>query len=47
MQLLTLAYRTPSSLHADSEAVSMASEILGDPPSGRLSQELVQPGLAA
>ncbi|RDE49893.1 MAG: insulinase family protein [Candidatus Accumulibacter meliphilus] len=47
VQLLTLAYRTPSSLHAESEAVSMASEILGDTPNGRLYQALVQPGLAA
>jgi len=47
VQLLTLAYRTPSSLHADSEAVSMAGEILGDTPNGRLYQALVQPGLAA
>jgi zinc protease len=47
VQLLALAYRTPSSLHADSEAVDMASEILGDTPNGRLYQALVQPGLAA
>ncbi|WP_291991082.1 M16 family metallopeptidase [Candidatus Accumulibacter sp. ACC007] len=47
VQLLTLAYRTPSSLHADSDAVSMAGEILGDTPNGRLYQALVQPGLAA
>jgi hypothetical protein len=44
MQLLALAYRTPSSLHADSEASSMASEILGDTPNGRLYQALVQTG---
>ncbi len=46
VQLLTLAYRTPSSLHADSEAVDMAREILGDTPNGRLYTALVQPGLA-
>ncbi|WP_313952371.1 pitrilysin family protein [Accumulibacter sp.] len=47
VQLLTLAYRTPASLHADSDAVSMAGEILGDTPNGRLYQALVRPGLAA
>ncbi|WP_300341331.1 pitrilysin family protein [Accumulibacter sp.] len=47
IQLVTLAYRTPSSLHADSDAVAMASEILGDTPNGRLYKALVQPGLAA
>jgi zinc protease len=46
VQLLTLAYRTPSSLHADSEAIDIASEILGDTPNGRLYKALVQPGLA-
>ncbi|MBK7953603.1 MAG: insulinase family protein [Candidatus Accumulibacter sp.] len=46
LQLLTLAYRTPSSLHADSAAIAMASEILGDTPNGRLYAALVQPGLA-
>ncbi|WP_300454275.1 pitrilysin family protein [Accumulibacter sp.] len=45
--LVTLAYRTPSSLHGDSDAISMASDILGDTPNGRLYRELVQPGLAA
>ncbi|WP_291994596.1 pitrilysin family protein [Candidatus Accumulibacter sp. ACC003] len=47
VQLITVAYRTPSTLHADSEAISMASEILGDTPNGRLYKALVQPGLAA
>ncbi|WP_299065326.1 pitrilysin family protein [Accumulibacter sp.] len=45
--LVTLAYRTPSSLHTDSDGVGMAAEILGDTPNGRLYKELVQPGLAA
>ena len=47
MQIVTLAYRTPSGLHADSDAISMAVDILGDTPNGRLYKELVQTGLAA
>ncbi|MBK8114023.1 MAG: insulinase family protein [Candidatus Accumulibacter sp.] len=46
VQLVTLAYRTPSSLHADSDAIGMATEVLGDTPNGRLYRALVQPGLA-
>ncbi len=45
--LVTLAYRTPSSLHRDADGVSMAAEILGDTPNGRLHAELAQTGLAA
>ena len=45
--LVTLAYRTPSTLHADADAIGMATEILGDTPNGRLYRQLVQPGLAA
>jgi len=47
VQLVTLAYRTPSSLHADADAIGMAAEILGDTPNGRLYRALVQPGLAS
>ncbi|SBT05670.1 Peptidase M16 domain protein [Candidatus Accumulibacter aalborgensis] len=47
VQIVTLAYRTPSGLHADSDAISMAVDILGDTPNGRLYKELVQTGLAA
>jgi zinc protease len=43
---VTLAYRTPSSLHPDSDAIGMATEVLGDTPNGRLYRALVQPGLA-
>ncbi|MBL8406313.1 MAG: insulinase family protein [Candidatus Accumulibacter sp.] len=46
VQLVTLAYRTPSSLHPDSEAIGMAVEVLGDTPNGRLYRALVQSGLA-
>lgn len=47
VQLVTLAYRTPSTLHADSDALGMASEILGNTPNGRLYRQLVPNGLAA
>ncbi|KFB67318.1 MAG: Protease 3 precursor [Candidatus Accumulibacter vicinus] len=46
VQLVALAYRTPASLHPDSEAISMAAEVLGDTPNGRLYRALVQTGLA-
>ncbi|MCM8622600.1 MAG: insulinase family protein [Candidatus Accumulibacter sp.] len=46
VQLVALAYRTPSSLHPESEAVSMATEVLGDTPNGRLYRALVPTGLA-
>ncbi|HPT51372.1 MAG TPA: pitrilysin family protein [Accumulibacter sp.] len=46
VQIVTLAYRTPSSLHDDSDGIGMASEILGDTPNGRLYRELVPTGLA-
>ncbi|HNH24225.1 MAG TPA: pitrilysin family protein [Accumulibacter sp.] len=47
VQLVTLAYRTPSTLHADSDAIGVASEILGNTPNGRLYRQLVTTGLAA
>jgi zinc protease len=46
-QLAVLAYHVPSSLHADSDALGVAAEILGNTPNGRLHKELVQSGLAA
>lgn len=46
VQLVTLAYRTPSSLHPDADAVDLVSEVLGDTPNGRLYQALVKSGLA-
>ncbi|EXI69114.1 MAG TPA: pitrilysin family protein [Candidatus Accumulibacter phosphatis] len=46
VQLLTVAYRTPASLHPDAEAISIAGEVLGDTPNGRLYRALVQTGLA-
>ncbi|EXI67894.1 MAG: Protease 3 precursor [Candidatus Accumulibacter adjunctus] len=46
VQLLTVAYRTPASLHPDSEAIAIASDVLGDTPNGRLYRALVQTGMA-
>jgi len=46
-QIALLGYRMPSSLHPDSDVMSVATEILGHTPNGRLHQELVQKGLAA
>lgn len=47
VQIALLAYRTPSALHPDADALSVAAEILGNTPNGRLHKELVQTGLAA
>lgn len=45
-QLVAVAYRIPSALHADSPAVETAVDILSDDPNGRLYQNLVKTGLA-
>ncbi|MEF8701784.1 MAG: pitrilysin family protein [Candidatus Accumulibacter sp. UW26] len=47
VQLVALAYRTPSTLHADADAIDMAAAVLGDTPNGRLYRSLVQTGLAS
>ena len=47
VQWVTVAYRTPSSLHPDADAIGLASDVLGDTPNGRLYRALVQTGLAA
>ncbi|MEG0822468.1 MAG: pitrilysin family protein [Burkholderiaceae bacterium] len=47
IQLLTVAYRIPSSLHADADALAFAADSMADTPNGRLYKALVQPGLAA
>jgi zinc protease len=47
VQIVTVAYRLPSSLHPDQMAADFATDILGDTPNGRLHAALVQPGLAA
>jgi zinc protease len=44
VQLVFVAYRIPASLHADSDALSLASNILTDTPNGRLHKLLVETG---
>jgi zinc protease len=45
-QLVIIAYRMPSTLHADAQALTFASYVLGDTPSGRLHKALVETGKA-
>ncbi len=47
IQLVVVAYKVPSNLHEDSDAVAFANSILGDTPSGRLHKALVETGKAA
>ena len=47
VQLVTLAYRLPSSLHPDALPADFAIDILGDTPNGRLHKALVETGKAA
>lgn len=45
-QLVFVGYHVPASLHADSDALSLASNILTDTPNGRLHKLLVETGKA-
>jgi zinc protease len=47
MQLILVGYKIPSALQADSDALSVMTEILGDTPTGRLHKSLVETGKAA
>jgi zinc protease len=47
VQLVTVAYRIPSSLHPDALALNFATDVLGDTPNGRLHKALVETGKAA
>jgi zinc protease len=47
LQIVALAYKVPSGLHPDSEAVSFVNFVLTDTPSGRLHKALVESGKAA
>jgi zinc protease len=47
VQLVAVAYHVPSGLHDDSDALSFASTILGDSPTGRLHKLLVESGKAS
>lgn len=46
VKIVALAYHIPSSLHADSDALSLAASILSDSPNGRLHKLLVESGQA-
>jgi zinc protease len=46
-QVVLVGYKMPSTLHADSQALTYASFVLGDTPSGRLHKALVETGKAA
>jgi zinc protease len=47
IQIVTLAYKVPSSLHVDSDAVGFAGFILGQVPTGRLHKAIVEKGMAS
>jgi zinc protease len=46
VQIVAVAYKIPSELHADSDALSYAGTILADTPNGRLHKSLVATGKA-
>ena len=45
-RLVGLAYHIPASAHADTAALQVLGQVLGDTPSGRLHESLVETGLA-
>ena len=47
IQVALVAYKIPSSLHPDTDALALAADVLGNTPNGRLHKELVEKGLAA
>ncbi len=47
VQIVSVAYKVPSNLHADADGVSFANFVLGDTPTGRLHKQLVETGKAA
>ncbi|AMP09188.1 putative zinc protease [Collimonas arenae] len=46
VQIVAVAYKIPSELHPDSDAISYAGTILADTPNGRLHKSLVETGKA-
>ncbi|MDY7547075.1 pitrilysin family protein [Glaciimonas sp. CA11.2] len=46
IQIVAVAYKVPSELHPDSNAISFAASILADTPNGRLYKALVETGKA-
>ena len=47
IQIIEVAYKGPSTLHRDSDALGFAGQILADTPNGRLHKLLVESGKAA
>ena len=47
IQIVLAAYKLPSALHADSDAIGFINYVLTDAPSGRLHKALVETGKAA
>jgi zinc protease len=47
LQVVAVAYKMPSSLHIDSDAVGFASFILTQAPTGRLHKAIVEKGMAS
>lgn len=47
VQIVAVAYKIPSGLHMDSDAVAVGSSIMGDVPTGRLHKLLVETGMAS
>jgi zinc protease len=47
VQVIAVAYKMPSSLHIDSDAVGFASFILSQVPTGRLHKAIVEKGMAS
>ncbi|MDP9108727.1 MAG: insulinase family protein, partial [Pseudomonadota bacterium] len=47
IQIVAVAYKMPSALHPDSDALSFAADILTDTPNGRLHKLLVESGKAS
>ena len=47
IQIVALAYKVPSSLHADNDAIGFVNFVLSDSPTGRLHKALVETGKAA
>jgi zinc protease len=47
IQLIAIAYKVPSNLHADADAIGFSSNILAQVPTGRLHKAIVEKGLAS
>ena len=47
IQIVAIAYKVPSNLHVDSDAVGFSSFILGQVPTGRLHKAIVETGKAS